>query len=278
MTALEVAAGDGDTVTKTATEAKIEKMTEKVKQKKNTERMEELKDLEEDGEDDENKKGMCGQRSLKTKVVQWIAIISVFMNGAAIGVQWFAPTVILAALFAIVIAPIVIALQIKLEASDTMTQVLNDLRSDVNRLQDENEKLEASINVMDEEVTKLKEQESRLGEITSAQGTTVESFVGLVKENKELLRKEKLIVRQETAQLLSSVVINCDGDCSGTFDEKESRILALKLKALPGVKLNEEKFYQSLRDTDGSMGALLKMVNRIVLDDDSDQVFDIESG
>ena len=35
-----------------------------------------------------------------------------------------------------------------------MTQVINDLRSEVNRFQEENEKLEAEINVMDEELVK----------------------------------------------------------------------------------------------------------------------------
>ena len=39
---------------------------------------------------------------------------------------------------------------------------------------------------------RLKEQESRLNDITEKQGTNVDSFVKLVKENKELVKKQKV--------------------------------------------------------------------------------------
>ena len=156
---------------------------------------------------------------------------------------------------------------------------------------------------------RLKEQESRLNDITEKQGTNVDSFVKLVKENKELVKKQKvrscspnyrdaefaiivfpslkvflsyesrqLIVRQETAQLLSSVIINSDGDYSGTLDEKEAKKLAIKLNALPGVNVEQEALSSALKDNDGSLGYLLKVCNEFTDQEyGSTEIFSLET-
>ena len=131
-----------------------------------------------------------------------------------------------------------------------MTQVINDLRSEVNRFQEENEKLEAEINVMDEELVKwvfeafrwflfreylsnlnirhlfafllfrLKEQESRLNDITEKQGTNVDSFVKLVKENKELVKKQKV------------------RSCSPNYRDAEIAMIVPPLKLFPLIRIS----------------------------------------
>lgn len=41
-------------------------------------------------------------------------------------------------------------------------------------------------------IQRLKEKEARLGELTKLQGTNVDEFVSLVKENRETLEKMKV--------------------------------------------------------------------------------------
>uniref|UniRef100_A0A7S2YKK8 Uncharacterized protein n=1 Tax=Entomoneis paludosa TaxID=265537 RepID=A0A7S2YKK8_9STRA len=273
----EIASGDGS---KTTAAARIDQQAGEIEKGKQGSKLTDLEKADmQDGEDEEED-GFCSGRTLKTRIVHGVAISSVVLNIAAMAVSGAAGAVIVAALFAVVIAPVVIFFQLKLQDTDTMRELQNLLRKDVNKLQDENNKLEAEVNVLEETVGELKEQEKRLAEITAEQGSNVDEFVALVKENRELIEKEKSVVRHETAQIVATVVINSDHDYSGKLDEKETSRLKARLRHLPGVKVNERALIRSLNETDGSRAQLLKLINNIVNDDKdkyTSAVFDLES-
>lgn len=85
-------------------------------------------------------------------------------------------------------------------------------------------------------------------------------------------------MRQETAQLLSSVIINSDNDFSGTLDEEEAKKLAIKLNALPGLSVEHEALSSVLKDNDGSMAYLLKVCNQFTDEEyGSTRLFSVET-
>mmetsp|Transcript_6064 Transcript_6064/g.7832 ORF Transcript_6064/g.7832 Transcript_6064/m.7832 type:complete len:268 (-) Transcript_6064:381-1184(-) len=237
-------------VAKMATQAKISMAMVDLEKGKTKEKLDEI----------QNEEGENEGCSWQTMAVQCVAAAAMIMNILAIAVEAAAPTVVVAGVFIFLIAPVVMILQMTLQNTDTMTEVQNSLRREVNRLQVENNTLESEINVLEEEVTELKVQEKRLGEITEKAGTNVEEFVALVKENRSLIEKEKLVVRQETTQLLSSIVINSDHDKSGVLEEREVRLLTAKLRCTPSDFINKSAFEVALKETGGSVAEMLKMI------------------
>jgi len=261
----EIASGDAPGG-ETKTEAKIHQMAGEIEKGKQGSKLTDLEKADVEGEEaEEDEDGFCSGRSLRTKIVHGVAAGSIAVNLAAIAVSGAAGVVV--AVIAMIVAPVVIILQMKLQNTDTMRELQNLLRKDVNKLQDENNQLEAEINVLEENIDDLKEQEKRLAEITAEHGSNVDDFVALVKENRELIDRQKSVVRHETAQIVASVVINGDQDYSGKFDEKEMKRLRVRLRNLPGVKVNERALMRSVNESDGSRAALLKLINNIVNDE-----------
>lgn len=117
MADFEVTSANAQPV-KSSTQRKIEVQTEEIRKSKNRTKLEDLEEGKnfEKAEENESEKRT---RSFTTKVVQGVAITSIVMNLVAIGIQWFAPTVLVAGLFAIAIAPAVAVLQMQLQNTDS---------------------------------------------------------------------------------------------------------------------------------------------------------------
>ena len=76
--------------------------------------------------------------------------------------------------------------------NEEIREVINQLRVQVNRMQDENNKLGSQVDQLQEESNSLNEMQKQLSEICDSQGQTVNQFSSLVKENSDLIQNIKV--------------------------------------------------------------------------------------
>ena len=74
-------------------------------------------------------------------------------------------------------------------------------------------------------------------------------------------------VRADTVQTLMDVILRSDMDMNSSFSEKEINVLYLRLKNLPGVKVNHDALQRSL----GEKSHTLTNVFSLVQDMDMEQ-------
>lgn len=144
-----------------------------------------------------------------------------------------------------------------------LRRVQNLLRQEVNRLQNENEKLSESIDELEKNVDRLGESEKQLEEVASQQEAQVSTLVNLVKENGKIQTEMKEILTAEAFHQIISVILESDHDESSHFDEKEVRVLSLRLENLPGISVHREKFHDKVKQTDGSLSSVTNLVLQV---------------
>lgn len=215
--------------------------------------------------------------SLLTRVWYVVAIASVVLNLAAMVLAGPVFAVV-SGIIALLIAPAVGYLQSKLEDTDTLRTVQNQLRVEVNRLSVENLKLSAEVTKLEGQVGRLKSEEGKLDAISKEQGTNVENLLNLVKENQTTLDGLKVAVKAELSQVLVSAVIESDFDSSGHFTEDEIEILVMRVSNVPGVRVNAELLKQKANESDRTLGAILCFLDHLDSKDlpDQERIFEMD--
>ena len=126
---------------------------------------------------------------------------------------------------------------------------------------------------------RLKVEESKLEKIAEQQGTSVESFVGLLKENQTILDGLKKCVKGDAEQIFVSAILDSDWDESNTFSDKEIKMLGIRMQNVPGVTINQQNLEKRVKATDGSLSSILKLLSE--MDDgtipDEERIFVIDS-
>lgn len=124
--------------------------------------------------------------------------------------------------------------------------VQNDLRHKVNDFADENEKLSGKVSELEGELIPLKATEKKLRALAEEQGVTVEKLSGLVKINKETLSHMKANLEADVLASMMDVLLQADRSGDSQFSDREIQGMILRLKMLPTIEINEERFKAKL--------------------------------
>lgn len=234
-----------------------------------------LKDLAADGDDQDD--SLCSQRTLWTRLWHGIAGASIVVNVVAMALEGSAVAII-AGLFAACVAPVVILRQFQLQNTDTLRQVQNALRHEVNRLQIENNKLHSEVNQLESQVFQLQEREERLAIITKEQGTSVDTFVKLVKENRQTTDEMKMCVKADTMQTLVQAILSSDFDSSAQFSAQEVQILNVRLRNIPGIRVNSKALQKAVQSSQRTLEDVLSLVEHMDRDDlpEEERIFQLQ--
>ena len=125
-----------------------------------------------------------------------LATIVLFGSTASIFLQivamWLETSIVVyvMGIIAIIIAPMVMLRQVRLSKMESIRQVHNDLRKEVNRLQGENGVLKDRVNGLQVEVDKVEDLEKQLSNIARSQNANVNDLVEAVKENGIILKEQ----------------------------------------------------------------------------------------
>lgn len=140
-----------------------------------------------------------------------------------------------------------------------LRKVQNDLRHKVNDFAELNEQLKTNVTKLEGELVPLKECQTKLDSIAKKSGSNANKLRALVKENQVTLDSMNLNLKEDIIQDMMEVVLQSERSEDGHFDDQELKRLLLRLKGLPSIEVNEEKFmkraqmHRSISDVFGVM-------------------------
>lgn len=120
----------------------------------------------------------------------------------------------------------------------------NDLRHKVNDFADLNVELSNNNTRLEGELVPLKETEAKLEAIAEKNGSNANKLRGLVKENQATLDAMNLALKEDVVQDMMEAVLQSERDEDGHFSDRELKRLMLRLKGLPSIEVDQEKFME----------------------------------
>lgn len=136
-----------------------------------------------------------------------------------------------------------------------LRQVHNALRQDVNRLTIENSELEHQTTRLTEKADQVKIMEGKLQTMVGSQGSSVDSFVGMVQENAKVLESMEALLAAQVAQQLMSTVVQTDHNLDFKLSNTEINELILRVSTMNGVEaVDEQELRRVLTRSNGLEG------------------------
>jgi hypothetical protein len=143
-----------------------------------------------------------------------------------------------------------------------LREVHNGIRRDVLIFANENVQLTTSVSKLNYQVSGLQQQEAALSRCANEQSTNVQTLLGLVKENRQLLDETKETIRRDLIASLMGLVIKGEQDDSGDFSERETRRMIMYMRGLPAVQINEPLLRKAIK-ADNSALSIFHLVQDI---------------
>jgi hypothetical protein len=128
-----------------------------------------------------------------------------------------------------------------------LRQVQNDLRHKVNDFADLNVQLRKNNTRLEAELVPLKETEVKLEAIAEKYGSNANKLRDLVKDNQASLDAMNLALKEDVIQDMMEAVLQSERDEDGHFSDVELKRLMLRLKGLPSIEVNQEKFMEKAK-------------------------------
>lgn len=211
--------------------------------------------------------------TIMERVAGVVAAITVGTSLAAIIVD-YSPIVIVAGVLSSFVGPYAFFQQTQLTEIKALKETQMAVQNEVNRLKNENNRLEVNIGQMGESVDKLEDVKTALDTITATQGQTIDEFANQVERNRDNLKMMKMNVKNVVVQNLISILERIDTDGDSKIETHEVEEALDQLKKMEGVKIDAQKFRKAFSGM--AVHSLLEVVRNIRSDDIAaeDRIFD----
>lgn len=146
----------------------------------------------------------------------------------------------------------------------------NDLRHTVNDFADENVKLKNNNIRLEAELVPLKETEAKLEAIAEKSGSDANKLRDMVKDNQATLDAMNLALKEDVIQDMMEAVLQSERDVDGHFSDAELKRLMLRLKGLPSIQVDQDKFLERTK-IHRSISDVLKVMKTIYDDVPQDE-------
>lgn len=143
------------------------------------------------------------------------------------------------------------------------------ISKEVDHLGNENDRLEDLVGSLTSSVKGLEDIESALEVLTSTQNQSIEEFRAQIAENKKILAKMESNLKGNVLQNMLSVIVRSDKDGDFTIDGNELEELITNMKNMNGVTLYEDRFRKAIKDSGGSLKAVMEVVRNLLMDEES---------
>lgn len=216
------------------------------------------------GDGSERKKlGMVKENTLVEIAAGCLALVSVITAlTSMILVSGF--FVNCAGILAIVLGPYSYWQQRNITDIKTLQETHEALVREVDHLGSENERLKGVVGELTGTVGKLEGIEDTFDQISEMNIQSIDDFKEQVEESKLILGMMKKNLKASALQNVITVVLSCDNDGDYTFNNKEVERLIDNLKAINGLEMDEMKFRSVISVNDGSVDAVVMILNDII--------------
>lgn len=154
---------------------------------------------------------------------------------------------------------------------------INDIRFEANRLTEENNKLSAEIDELEKSAGQLEDIEAALDELATVQGNDVNQLLDLVKENKEIAREMRTVLKARALEEIVTVVMDSDSDGDFCLTGKEIDDLILKMGVMEELEFDENRFRSAVVKQGGSLMGILDIVKGLMADGDDESSSELGS-
>lgn len=146
----------------------------------------------------------------------------------------------------------------------TLQETHEALVREVDHLGSENERLKGVVGELTGTVGKLEGIEDTFDQISEMNIQSIGDFKEQVEESKLILGLMKTNLKASALQNVITVVLNSDNDGDYTFNNTEVETLIGNLKAINGLEMDEMKFRSVISVNDGSVDAVVMILNDII--------------
>jgi hypothetical protein len=155
----------------------------------------------------------------------------------------------------VILAPVVTVQKVQLRALGTLREQQNELRSQVNTLQQSNDDLSLSITSISDQTKAVDVLSQELQQVATATGTTIDRLLELGTEQERLQLKIRQKLQAQVLQQIMNATLRTDADRNFVVSADEVPVLMQRLQQIPGIQLNERAFHAVLERSEPA-GAL----------------------
>ncbi|EED92015.1 predicted protein [Thalassiosira pseudonana CCMP1335] len=161
-------------------------------------------------------------------------------------------------------SPIVMYKERQLTKEDTFRAALNGIREQQGRLAEQNDILSAEIDDLESEVERMQDIEVALRELSNVQGTQINELLDLVRQNQEINEGMRYVLKSNALEEVISLVLDIDNDGSFTIQNKEIDRLIIGMKLIDEIKFNERAFRHDVIACGGIVDEVILIIKRMV--------------
>jgi hypothetical protein len=200
------------------------------------------------------------------------AVITAILALSAMAVEGGA-VVLVAGVLSLIMGPYAYYQQTKLTDIKTLKETTAAVEVEVNRLKDENVKLESTVNELGETIDDLQDIGDALEVIQNTQDQSVSAFEKQVAENQDILKRMKQSTRGRVIQNLISIIYRGDKNQDNTICEDEADKVIAGLKDVSGVTVHEDRLRAAI--VGKSIEAIVDVVQNLLHENvpPEDQIF-----
>ena len=139
---------------------------------------------------------------------------------------------------------------------------MNLLRRQFAKVQQENHRKTRMVEDLTTKAIGGEAVKNKLRKVSQDQDVDIHKLLSVISEYRRVFQAKRELLRRDVEAEVVRLVMKADSDHSGQFSESERRRLITSLKALPSVKVNEERLTQIIKDKN-SVWALLGVIRNL---------------
>jgi len=224
------------------------------------------------------KLSMLAEQTLIEKVVAVLAVIAVATSIAALVVVG-GMVVKTAAILSCLLSPYSYYQQTRITDVRALKETFNALEGEVDELEEQNNRLNSSVQDLGQAVDKLEHIDTVLKALNETQGGSVESLKETVEMNRKTVETMEKNVRAAVLQNIISVVFSSDKNEDQNLSDEETTALIKSLEGINGVEVDDKKFLKIVKENNGSIDAVVSILKNLLCGnaDMANSVFTFES-
>jgi hypothetical protein len=202
------------------------------------------------------------QRRITNFITACVVVLSVSAIALECASLYYTPetVVIVSATLGLILSPTVLLKQFILARMDTLRAAHNKIRMEINRFMEENNELHRNVDHLEEGVTRVQQTQEELERITAVSNHSTHQLVNAVRKNETFVKRIEELSKMEFQEELLKTILRSDRDGDMKITEKEVKMLITRFKGKKGLTINEEKLRNSLKDNDGSIFSVVRLM------------------
>lgn len=169
--------------------------------------------------------------------------------------------------------------RVSIAVGKTLRDVINMIRHDINILTNLNSSLTKEVDEVKEEASRLKGIQKRVQDKMDETHQDVNVFMDSLRENHEIQKRMKQIIKQQVMQAIIEQVVKSDKDGDFQISHSEVDMLLTRLDTLEGFSVEEDRFRRHLALRGYGLESVITVIKNLMdHEEEEDSIFHFDVG